>query len=331
MDFSVIIPTYNRSRTLQTTLEALVAQEPPACSPFSYEVIVVDDGSTDDTEQRVSSFQNQMAASGDQGYGANIRYLRQQNRKQGAARNLGAKEARGDFLVFLGDDTIPAPDFLTRHAMARQERGNWVPDSRLVVIGYTRWAKHLPVTRFMQYVGEQGWQFGFALITDRENVPFNFFYTSNLSIGRRFFLESGGFDETFQEYGWEDIELSLRLKRQGMRLVYEPGALAWHDHPTSLKSFIKRQRKVGCTAWRFYRLHPEMADFLSVLKIRPYTVRRRFQMSLLTILCSVTEKRRWPDLSRYYPDLMSYHYSLGVLRARQEDESRHSGGDKRRR
>ncbi len=322
MDFSVVIPTYNRSRTLVKTLEALRRQEtqsPPLC----YEVIVVDDGSTDDTAERVRHLQSRDFAAGGRspGAGTQVHYLRQANRKQGAARNAGARQARGDLLVFLGDDTLPAPDFLARHAAARRIRQESAPDSRLVVIGRTRWAEHLAPTRFMTYIGEQGWQFGFALITDPDNIPFNFFYTSNLSISRLFFLDSGGFDEEFQEYGWEDIELSWRLTAQGMRLVYEPAALTWHDHPTSLRSFIRRQRKVGYSAWQFYQKHPEMAGFLSVLKARRYSYGQRLRMALFTALCSLFERRRRPDLSRYYPDLMSYYYNLGVLQAREE----HSG------
>lgn len=217
VDFSVVIPTYNRCQVLVRTLQALLAQKDDSC-PSSYEIVVVDDGSTDETERQVRDLES--AASGQ------IVYLHQPNRKQGAARNLGAGKAQGDFLVFLGDDTIPDPGFLSQHSAGRRKRGQWSRDSRLVVIGRTRWARHLATTRFTRYIGEQGWQFGFSLIADPENVPFNFFYTSNLSIGRRFFLDSGGFDEDFQEYGWEDIELSLRLCKNGMRLVYQPDAVA---------------------------------------------------------------------------------------------------------
>ncbi|RPI28325.1 MAG: glycosyltransferase [Acidobacteria bacterium] len=381
MDFSVVIPTYNRSEILVQTLEALIHQAAEGDQrPFSFEVIVVDDGSTDDTERRVKDLMcrwsevsgcetNEVAGDrrphlqmgpcdcpctplknleegrltddvgspgpisrrdlrlpaisipshhpSGQRSAVSLVYMRQSNRKQGAARNLGARQARGDFLVFLGDDTIPAPGFLSHHARARQVRAEWVPDSRLVIIGRTRWAPRLVVSRFMEYIGEQGWQFGFSLIADPEKVPFNFFYTSNLSIARQFFLASSGFDEDFQEYGWEDIELSLRLSERGMRLVYEPDAVAWHDHPTSLRSFIGRQQKVGYSAWRFYQKHPEMAEFLSVLKVHPYPWQRRIRMGLLTALCAFSETSGWPDVSRYYPDLMSYYYNLGVLRARQ--------------
>jgi len=316
VDFSVVIPTYNRSRILVKTLQALLRQAVQGNScPCSYEIIVVDDGSTDETAKRVEELQNEVPGQRSAGSGQ-LTYVRQSNRKQGAARNLGAGEAQGDFLVFLGDDTIPDSTFLAEHAEARRRREQWASESRLVVIGHTRWAEHLATTRFMRYIGEQGWQFGFSLIKDPENVPFNFFYTSNLSIGREFFLESGGFDEDFQEYGWEDIELSLRLREKGMRLVYAPGAVAWHDHPTSLRSFIERQKKVGYSAWKFYEKHPEMAGFLSVLKARRYSFKQRFRMRLLTAMCKVSETNNWPDLSRYYPDLMSYYYNLGILQAR---------------
>jgi GT2 family glycosyltransferase len=249
-----------------------------------------------------------------------LHYLSQANRKQGAARNLGARHASGKVLVFLGDDTVPQPDFLAEHQTARSQRGESDDRSRLVVIGYTRWPARLRATRFMEYIGEQGWQFGFALIGDQDDVPFNFFYTSNLSIARSFFLESGGFDEAFQEYGWEDIELGVRLKKLGMRLTYHPDAVAEHDHPTSLWSFIERQKKVGYSAWHFYRRHPEMAEFLSVHAPPPTSFGYRAKMRLLTAACAITEKRTWPDLSRYYPDLLSYYYRLGLLQARNENQ-----------
>lgn len=303
MEFSVVIPTYNRAPILARTLRALPADN----ADFTdYEVIVVDDGSTDGTADVVHQMQESFPVA--------LHYLRQPNRKQGAARNLGARQAAGDYLIFLGDDTIPASDFLREHARSHLDR-----DCRHVVIGYTRWAEDFPVTRFMEYIGEQGWQFGFSLIENPEDLPFNFFYTSNVSLARAFFWEGGGFDEGFQEYGWEDIELSLRLKKQGMRLTYNPRAVAYHHHPTSLCSFIQRQRKVGCSAWNFYQRHPEMAGFLGVLRARPYSTVEKFKMALLTWACCLTEKAERPDLSRYYPDLMTYYYNLGVLKRKDQE------------
>ncbi len=315
MRVSVVIPTYNRSRILVRTLEALGRQtvledsEADSRDGVPYEVIVVDDGSTDDTADRVRG----MAG----GYPVPLIYLHQENRKQGAARNLGVGRARGDWLVFLGDDTVPEADFLVEHLRARGgvEKGA----DRVVAIGYTPWAREYLQTRFMEYVGEEGWQFGFSLIEDKSAVPFNFFYTSNLSISREFFRESGGFDEDFGEYGWEDIELGWRLHRMGMRLVYHPRAVAYHHHPTSVRAFVRRQRRVGASAWNFYRKHPEMVDFLNVGRLPRYRLRDRIRMELLTWICAWTERRLWPDLSSFYPDLMSYHYNLGLLQGRREE------------
>ncbi|MBI4446811.1 MAG: glycosyltransferase [Acidobacteria bacterium] len=302
MEFSVIIPTFNRASILRKTLQGLASNAATLQNP-QWEVCVVDDGSTDDTPSTVEY----LAA----GFPVSLRYLKQANRKQGAARNLGARSAAGNYLVFLGDDTIPASNFLVEHQRSHQNK-----DPGVVVIGYTPWAADFRTTRFMNYVGEQGWQFGFALIQNPEELPFNFFYTSNLSISRDFFLSAGGFDEDFTEYGWEDIELSLRLQKAGMRLIYNSRAVAYHYHPTSIRSFVKRQKKVGASAWRFYEKHPEMAGFLNVLRARPYPYRSKFQMWLLTLACEITETWRWLDMSRYYPDLMSYYYNRGVLQAR---------------
>ncbi len=306
MDFSVVIPTYNRAAILRRTLEALARQRPWTASGHStpaFEVIVVDDGSSDPTRETVATLA--------EAYPAPLLYLHQQNRKQGAARNLGASRARGEWLVFLGDDTVPDDDFLLRHHESHRRR-----DFLTAVIGYTPWADEYPKTRFMEYIGERGWQFGFALIDDPEDVPFNFFYTSNLSLSRRLFASSGGFDEAFKEYGWEDIELSLRLRREGMRIVYNPLAVARHHHPTSMRSFLARQKKVGFSAWTFYRKHPEMKDFLGIGATPPGNPAKRLKMALLTRLCCWTERLAWPDLSRYYPDVLSYHYRLGLADAR---------------
>ena len=308
MDFSVIIPTYNRSEVLGLTLEALAAQEFPAgpwISRIRWEVVVIDDGSTDSTRQLVET-----AASS---YPVPLKYLFQQNRKQGAARNLGVSQACGDYLLFLEDDIVPGPLFVSEH-----RKSHAAGDPLLAAIGYTGWLEHFRPTPFLQYIGEQGWQFGVSLIEDPDDLPFNFFYTSNLSVPRDLFLRSGGFDESFQEYGWEDMELALRLQEKGMRLVCNARAVAYHHHRINLASFARRQRQVGRTAWTFYAKHPGMADFLNVEGVPEYSLSRRLTMWPLIRLCSLTENLAWPDMSSFYPNLMSYHYYRGISEGRNE-------------
>lgn len=301
MQLSVVIPTWNRCRLLVRTLEALLHQEDAP----EFEVLVVDDGSTDTTADVVTQIQLRSPVP--------VHYLYQSNRKQGAARNLGARRALGGWLVFLGDDIIPSPRFLAEHRDAHLRLDPDPAASRTSVIGYTTWPPEFRRTRFLDYIGEYGWQFGFALIRDPLDVPFNFFYTSNLSLPRRRFLESGGFDESFQEYGWEDIELSLRLQKAGMRLAYAETASAYHNHPLDLRRFADRQRRVGRSAWSLYRRHPDAAAFLGIQGLTPYSPLAHLKMRVLGILCRLTEYRRWPDFSRFYPDLMTYYYMLGVL------------------
>lgn len=322
MEFSVIIPTYNRAGVLSRTLKALAHQEFPgestrggaqaakSDSGSDFEVIVIDDGSVDDTPEIVERLARE--------YPVPLRYFRQSNRKQGAARNRGASEAQGRQLLFLGDDMVPAPAFLQEHARSHRR----ISDPKCVVIGYCPWPEEFRVTRFMGYVGEQGWQFGFSLIEDPQRVPFNYFYSSNLSLNRTFFLNSGGFDEDFREYGWEDIELGWRLKKSGMRLVYNPQAISYHFHPTSLAEFIERQKRVGRSAWTFYEKHPEMAEFLNLRQLPQYSRVARLRLYVLTWMCRLTETWQHPDLSRYYPDLMSFYYHVGILKARRKTGQR---------
>ena len=111
-------------------------------------------------------------------------------------------------------------------------------------------------------------QFGYSIIEDSDDVPFNFFYTSNLSLSRRRLLEEP-FDTGFPYPAWEDIEASYRLFRRGLRLVFEREAVALHHHPTSLGRFFDRQEKAGYSAVVFYQRHPELGPFLGLAASGP--------------------------------------------------------------
>lgn len=246
---SVIIPTYNRIEKLMKVLGSLEVQ---TLDRTDFEVIVVDDGSTDSTEIELRGFMRETPL--------NMRYLKQANKKQGAARNLGLQHARMALTVFIGDDIVPEPGFLEEHLSFHQKNNK---DGNVALIGYTTWPKDIRITPFMKYISEYGHQFGYSLINDNGPLPFNFFYTSNISIPRAMLegLEYV-FEEDFDTYGWEDVELGYRLENTGMRLFYNSSAMASHDHPIDIPSFCKRQFKVGRASRVFLRKHPELEWFL---------------------------------------------------------------------
>ncbi|MEO8197785.1 MAG: glycosyltransferase, partial [Thermoanaerobaculia bacterium] len=301
-ELSVVVPTCNRRRILAEVLQALDGQR--EAPPF--EIVVVDDGSTDGTFEWLS------ARAG----GRPLRLLRQQNRGPAAARNHGVAAAAGALIAFLGDDTVPEPDWLARHwarHRLERERGKSHGWPRLAVLGYTAWHPRMRATPFLRFINEHGLQFGYALITDPENVPFNFFYTSNLSLAREWLLEEP-FDESFPDPAWEDIEASFRMFRRGLRLVYEPQARLLHDHPTDFRRFCRRQERAGASAVRFFRKHPELAGFLGIGPNGPAPLPLR--RSRLPREWLVRALQLFPvSLPGIWEEALRYHYLRGLHRA----------------
>lgn len=239
MDISVIIPTHNRAKVLKRCLENLDAQK-----GVSFEVIVVDDGSNDETEEVVKSFEK-------------VFYLKQKKSQQGVARNRGMEAARGEIVVFIGDDIWVEEDFLQRHLKRHRE----FAEENVAVLGFTTWSEELKINDYMRFLEESGWQFGYGFLEQgfvEQTEPYKFFYTSNISL-KRSFLRKESFNENFREYGWEDIELGYRLwKSHGLRLFYEPMARAAHYHFLGEEDLVKKMRSVGASAREFESLHPEM-------------------------------------------------------------------------
>ena len=250
-DLSVVIPTYDRIDVLERVLRAREDQE-TAGRPF--EVVVVDDGSHDRTAETLRRYRPPYP----------FRFHSQRNTGPAGARNRGIEAATGRLILFLGDDTVPEPGFLAEHLAAHREEG----DRKVAVLGYTGWPEGRRVTPFLHHINEYGLQFGYELISDPESVPFNFFYTSNISLPAAALRGAGLFDTTFPHAAWEDIELSYRLSRQGYVIVYRPRAVVRHHHEITFASFRRRQEKSGEAAAIFYRKHPELAGFLGVDEAR---------------------------------------------------------------
>lgn len=245
MRISVIIPTYNRKGILAECLSSLFKQ---SYSKNNFEIIVIDDGSVDETESLVRMKINEADVE--------LRYLKQQNRGPAAARNLGIKNAKGEIILFIGDDIISSPILLEEHIRYHKQ----CLDEKVAVLGYVTWPPETAITPFMEWLDESGAQFGYRLIKDPENVLYRFFYTSNVSVKREFLLKHGLFDEDFPYAALEDIELAYRLKDKGLRIVYNKDALAYHKHRIDKKIFIKRSKIVGRSMAIFHLKHPELKE-----------------------------------------------------------------------
>jgi glycosyltransferase involved in cell wall biosynthesis len=260
MKLSVVIPTHNRAEVLKATLQKILEQK-----GAEFEVIVVDDGSTDDTESVVRNFQfpisnfqiNPNDPNSKSQTKPTVQYIKQSASHQGAARNRGVEAATGDIIVFIGDDIFVEPGFLKAHADRHAEH----PEENVVVLGYSTWDSALPINDYMRFLESSGWQFGYRFLSPGSignQEPYKFFYTSNISLKRSFF-EREKFDEQFKVYGWEDVELGYRLwKNHNMKLFYAPEAKAYHHHLLTEADLPKKMQAVGQSAVHFERLHPEV-------------------------------------------------------------------------
>lgn len=298
VEVSVVIPTFNRMDVLPEVLQALESQ----LDAPSFEVLVVDDGSNDGTWDWLTDYRDSTSLRA-------LTVHRQENAGPATARNWGVQQAVGDRVAFLGDDTVPGEGWLARHQAAAESHDE---HENVAVIGYTGWHPRMRLNPFLRYINEYGLQFGYALIDDPDDVPFNFLYTSNLSLPRRLLLEEP-FDLSFPYAAWEDIELSYRLKKRGLRLVYESRATVSHDHPTDLRRFMSRQEKAGYSAVVFHQLHPELGGFLGLGPDGPPPIPSRRRQALKVALARALH---YLPLStpRLWESVLRFHYIEGLHR-----------------
>ncbi len=271
---SIIIPTYNRKDSLAICLDRLSRQDVP---PSVYEVIVVDDGSTDGTGQVVKNFPASFG----------LKYIQQTNSGPGSARNRGVHQADNDIIVFIGDDILVTREFVRQHLAGHKVHS----DENEVILGQVDWPQDLEVTPFMEYVmGPSGLQFNFTEIKDRGNVGYSRFYTSNISIKKSLLIKQDViFDTDFVYAAMEDIDLGYRLQKKGMRLIYHPDAMAYHNHPMNLASFLGRQEKVGAMMLVFESKHPELGTLHSQVNGNEHAIVQSYWMQKAELLQTINE------------------------------------------
>jgi glycosyltransferase involved in cell wall biosynthesis len=237
---SVITPTYNRQPILEKCLSALEAQDIPADSPISgYELLVVDDGSTDGTvawlEQSAQRFPH-------------VRLVQQDHQGITFARNLGVAEAKGDVVVFVDSDLIVNSGFLQAHGAALQASQQAQGCDRSFTYG-----RNVSTANFEDPTSEP------YKLTDFSGA---YFETNNVAIPRHWIIEAGWFDTQFNQYGWEDLELGMRLKKLGLTLVKCPEAVGYHYHPpfslAEMPDLIDKEIQRARMGAVFYRKHPTL-------------------------------------------------------------------------
>ena len=178
-------------------------------------------------------------------------------------------------------------------------------------LGYTGWPHEDRVTAFMDYINDYGLQFGYKLIRDGDVVPFNFFYTSNISIDREV-LAAHPFDTTFPSAAWEDIELAYRLDRLGLKIRYNARAVTRHHHPMTVESFARRQYTVGKSGAIFYRKHPELGHFLGVHELETRRLADEKGLARLSRRARLGERFRFLARPQVFETLMREHYLRGL-------------------
>lgn len=246
MDISVIMVSYNRRDILRRTL--LLYNEQTGMGG-RFEIVLVDDGSTDGTLAMIEELRPSL------NYVLKVLVLAA-NDGPAKARNDGIEAAEGEILCLSCDDILPCPDLLHEHWTWHAQR----PEDGVAVLGHIAWHPDLNATPLMKWLETSGDQFAYGDINHGDVVPYSRFYTSNVSLKRRFLATTKEkLDERLQ-YGFEDTEWGQRLARKGMTLHYNARAVGYHFHPTTLDSALKRMRAVGPSAIVLRSINAEEFD-----------------------------------------------------------------------
>jgi GT2 family glycosyltransferase len=245
---SIILASYNRAADLQRLLLAYDTQT--TRQPF--EILVVDNASSDSTRDMLRSFQPH-------NYSLKCEYL-DENRGQGQARNLAIPLAAAPLVLFTGDDIVPEADLVEAHLAAHRR----FPEEITAILGYIQWPEDIPTNTVMKHIdGEGREQFSFFSMTEEQVCDFRFFYTSNLSLKKSLLWAcKPWFDPAYSLYGFEDIDMGYRLSKLGLQIRYTSAPTAYHYHFHSAYSFANRQYKSGKMAHLFVKKNPELKELI---------------------------------------------------------------------
>jgi glycosyltransferase involved in cell wall biosynthesis len=303
-DVSVSIITYNRKDILRRVLDSFRAQTYPG---DKFEVVLVDDGSTDGTEEMVRGML-------DKG-GLNIRYFREDHPGKTAVRNLSVERARSGLVLIAEDDTIADKNLVAEHIRIHRE----FPGENVAVVGYGMVDEESIRTPFGEYVRSLARDFFENLYErlkgDRAQI-FKCFCGFNLSVKRDFLLRNGRFDSEFDPFS-EDIELGRRLQDKGLEIVGNKKAVVYDAHPISLEGFCQRNVIKGYMNVVFERKYPGSFDVFRGPERTLHKMKDMFYPVLMKI-SSFTDEAGIKLPCKVYRKLLEYYLEKGMRKAQKE-------------
>ncbi|MDO8444966.1 MAG: glycosyltransferase [Deltaproteobacteria bacterium] len=267
MDVSVIVPIYNSQAYISKCLEALLAQ---TYKLESYEVIVVDDGSTDKTADIIKNYP--------------VKYIYQKNQGPATARNRGVKEAKGDIILFTDSDCVPLSNWIEE--MVRPFKS---PDIAAVKGAYLTNQKEV-IARLAQVEFEER----FEMLKKAESIDMVDTYSAGFR--KAIFLQMGGFDKTFPVANNEDTDLSYRMSKHGFKMVFNPDAIVHHlKHPDSIKKYARLKFWRGYWRMVVYKRFP---DKMLKDSYTPQTLKLQILM-LFLVMVFIPVAVIFPGFGRY--------------------------------
>ena len=249
---SVIIPTCNRANLLTRSLGSLTKQSLPR---DQFEVVVIDDGSSDRTEDICKDFDKKL----------NIIYQRQKNSGIAAAKNMGIFISTGQLLLFFDDDDVADRNLLKEHVKSHTLH----PEENVAVLGYTTWHHSLTMTHVMNFITDIGqFLFSYSNLKDGQVLDFTYFWGGRSSCKKSLLARHGIFNQLFR-FGSEDIELGYRLFKFGLKVIYNANAKSYMIRPLTYEQFCQRCIKQGKSQYHFGKLYndPFIKEYCMVERV----------------------------------------------------------------
>lgn len=213
---SVVVISWNQVDFLRRLVGQLLMQD---FDPDRYEVIVVDDGSTDGSREWLATQSDPKLKS----------VLGTVNRGRSVSRNSGIRVASGSVITMIDGDHTIRPDFVSVHAACHARE-------RCVIVGKSDFVDAPDFRALNHYLNHCG----AAKMPSGTRLPGRYFLTRNCSVPKDLLLQIGLFDERYTQWGGEDLDLGIRLENTGVPIYGEPAAIAIHHHLRPLNALLNQ-------------------------------------------------------------------------------------------